>query len=368
MDKKLGELHRYTLTSGDPMDQIRLPTQRVRVGQNDQVIDECLQHQSSDVLEQLRLLKVLNFDQLKERICPEWKFDEQYEAWIEKFQRLGLTFEHEGIPAIRGIPLEEGQEGELYPVPSVEAFKGQFTVQDLLFARDMINEVNASTENTEEREDQYPQLLMTPFALPLKSIMEKMGPAIRKLAESPGWRERMNAVEDWEPVWRSWNLESDVSGDLLYFPNEFSNNSRGKTKCQVLQQQDTKNPLRGYQGLIVDGRREIDRATIIKSSGEEEQVQYKNAHDLLGELQVNGRSGLSPEDVLMLYLLGAERGDPFDQENTVWLLASYLNSARAVPVSFWFDHIARVVLRKDRPGHEWNGQGSRAARRAGSGR
>jgi len=259
--------------------------------------------------------------------------DAQYEGNLSRLTKYGVVETPEKsdeMPYIIGI------DSQHYPMPTFESI-----------LRKLTNEDKRVIETIDE-----PKLLISPFGMSLDAYIN-------------GVTNQRGELPQQIQAYRSFNLNNDRSGNLKYFVDQFKDLSGGFTKAQILQQTGQKNPFSGWQVLVIDGKSEIDGQTINKGKNAYGNDAYKGAIDFHEEYQEKGYDGLTPEDIITLYMIAMETGMPFDRDNYCWLLGCFLKSARAVPLSGWSSYDACVDFFAYSPEDGWRTHGSRAARRVG---
>ena len=233
------------------------------------------------------------------------------EQYIKRLQTLD-TFDffdsetHDSF-VIKGI------DGKKYPVPNIDEIRARLTPKKLKLI---------------EKRIKNPMLLIVPFAMPLKTIAEKVG------SKKGALPKQNSVVADDE-----WDVESDLPDrgkdkdgkdkeQLVYFPEKYNKvDPGGFSKSEILEAEGSLNSFPGWQVVVVEGASRVPKNTLGKS-----------AIKLKSEFDGAGLSGLTTEDWLMLHAEGVRIGVPFDdcKKNSVdLLLASYLKKYGGTPSAYW---------------------------------
>ena len=157
---------------------------------------------------------------------------EQYEKQVELMQRLGVVKSLEsGEFGIEGI------DGKEYPMPTPEQVNQR---------------IEESKELVEKKNEQgFTKLLLVPFGMKLKDLMEAYKKSIlahgasAKLFSAKKDPSNQNeqlvplAIDKNQPLynWDGYD-DADINGKLIYQPKEFSKNHKGKTKQEILKEQE----------------------------------------------------------------------------------------------------------------------------------
>ena len=207
----------------------------------------------------------------------------------------------------------KGVDGLPYRIPTLSQIKARLTPEKMKLI---------------EKHIKNPMLLVVPFAMPLRTIAEKVGQNIGTLDQNPIYT-------------KNYDIDSDLPDravdeeQLVYFPEKFDKSPYGGlTKSEILS--DPESPFPGWLVLVVDGTETTP-----------EDTRNKSAIDLKAEFDAAGLSGLTPEEWLLLHAEGAFSGKPFDdwkKNSQTWNLASYLKKADSVPASNWFPGDSQVYL------------------------
>jgi len=307
-DERLRQIEREAAL-GNPRAQVFLFKEELRTGSD--LVDLLQKEHRVDFLSLLVQQKVVTYEQIEQAICPSLGLNQQHSSRLDNLRRFQILENNEkgneGITAI---------DGNHYPPPTLEQIRAYLSIEMLR----LISQID------------QPTLLLVPFSMSLKSFEERVTSQRGELVE----QQRANVF---------WDLDYDRTGGLKYFPERFGNDPGGIEKSEILRSHDERNNFPGWQVIIVDGRENTDRESLIYSVGESDEVEFKDANNYLAEYREKGLSGLTPEDWLSLHLLAMESGNPFDSTVWCWNFASYLGSGISVPISKWSEDDNQVVLR-----------------------
>jgi len=252
-----------------------------------------------------------------------------------------------------------GIDGKEYPVPVQEQLQELFTRNQEL--------VNRKTQQG------FTQFQLTPLAMPIPQLMERVETALREHAAAGKFFEtKQNAADNdipvrvntREPVWIWERVRQALdTPTVVYFPRAYTaRDHQGLTKEEVMQ--DTRfcavpgwsvgliEPIaimpQPGQGKIIGGRKQFER--------------FSSPRDYLQTLShatYQGETGWTPEDFLTHFITRLERTNQVSHarkdSNALWLLGAYMpNSmpnALCVPVGYWAHHGGRLHLNAHRTGN-----------------
>jgi len=182
-----------------------------------------------------------------------------------------------------------------------------------------------------------PKLVITPVGMPLQTLAERV-------AGQNGRMKKGGEELEQADVSTNWDITSDKTGKMKYFPTQFDKNDHGGLTKQELLNSDT--PFPGWQVVFVDGEREVKDVN-------------KDAPTFLAEWQEKNYDPLTNEEIMMLHTEGVVNpfGDetearPFNGSKFEWALGSYLpeiSSNGALPVVFWDVDFRGLYLDYDFP-------------------
>jgi len=249
-----------------------------------------------------------------------------------------------------------GIDGKEYPLPTREQVVELFAHNRELVSRKV--------------PQGFERLELTPMAMPTTLLIDRMRAAIlNHAAEGKIYQTRRSPSDPLLPVrvntektvwiWETLRQALDT-GDLVYFPVEYSGNHRGQTKSEVvnngcicavpgwsvgLVEWLPIMPGQG-QGVTLGGRRQLE----IGSS----------PRDYLRTLQTQayfGETGKTLEDFITKFLTHLETTNEISNDvrdnNAVWCLGQYLKVpyAELVPTGRWFRDLGRARLDMHRTGN-----------------
>ena len=250
-----------------------------------------------------------------------------------------------------------GVDGKEYPLPSQEQ------IEELI------------AENIDLVYTKMPQgfdrLEITPVAMPISQLVDRLLAAInRHAAEGEIYQTRRSPCAPLIPVrvnkdkqvWIWETLRQAFETDeLVYFPEEYSSNHRGKTKLEVIHDGRVC-AISGWsiglvesfpimpeqrQGLTLGGRKQLE---IGCSPREYLQILQTESY--------HGETGNTLEDFLTRFLIclessGEVRNDISDF-NALWCLGQYFRApyAELVPTGRWIRDVGRMRLDMHRTGNK----------------
>jgi hypothetical protein len=242
-----------------------------------------------------------------------------------------------------------GIDGKEYLVPSQEQVVGLFAHHGELVSRKFLQG--------------FDRLELTPMAMPMPLLIDRMKAAILKhAAEGTIYQTKRSASDSLVPVrvnkekqvWIWDTLKQALDTDeLVYFPQEYSNNPRGLTKFEVvnngricafpgwsvgLVESFPIMPGQGH-GKTLGGRRQLE---IGSSPNEYLQTLQSQAYQ--------GETGKTLEDFITIFLTRLETtnevSNDVNDDNALWCLGQYLKISYAdlVPTGRWHRSVGRARL------------------------
>lgn len=258
---------------------------------------------------------------------------EQYTGRVDTLNKTGvLTL----LPRSESFGVL-GIDGKEYPIPTPEEFK---------------KIIQANAELIEQKVAQgFDRLELTPMAMPISLLIDRLKAAVLKHAtEGKIYRTRRTPsdpltpvnVDMEQPVWILDILKRVLdTGELVYFPQNYSKLHGGQTKKQVIDngqicavpgwsvglvESIPVIPQPG-QGNIVGGRRQLET--------------HASPQDYLKILQSStyaGETGRTLEDLIIEFLTHLhetnEVSNDWQDNNALWLLGHCLESG-SVPYGVW---------------------------------
>lgn len=250
-----------------------------------------------------------------------------------------------------------GIDGIEYPVPS------QAQVVKLI-------EVNGELVRKK-----YPQgfnrLELTPMAMPLPTLFNRLRIAITKHAsEKKIYQTKHSPTEPLMPVrvnsekqvWVWEKLDQAIGNDeLIYFPQEYSANHRGKTKLEAILDGNIC-ALPGWSVGLVEGSPIMPGQGKGNVIGGRQQLEVGNSpSEYLQALRTEfyqGETGKTIEDFIVKFLYHLNETNQVSNDrndsNALWCLGQYLKIeyAELVPTGWWHRNFGRVRLDLHRTGNK----------------
>ena len=268
--------------------------------------------------------------QLESQEFESLNLREQYEAQVQSLIESNII----DSGAIEGIDSKE------YPLPSYEA---------------VVERIKENKEMLEAKIEQgFTRLLMVPIAMSLDKLTDKYKESVlkhhkaKKLFASklnPSDPDLPLELNEKEPIW-VWDKyrNADISGELVYYPQEFSKNHQGKTKQELITNtKDTSTP--GWQVLLIEDLPNIPREKKGKTIGTRPQLEAnKTPNEYLKTIQTENayqnESGLTPEDWLILATSHLEETnqviDDYQGNGSIsYQIGGYFPSSGHVPNAYW---------------------------------
>jgi hypothetical protein len=254
----------------------------------------------------------------------------QYEGLVGVFTKTDVLHRLEsGEMGIVGI------DGNEYPIPTVE---------------DVLSQIREKAEVLGPKMEQgFRKLLVVPFGMKIDDLANKYGQVLLEHHQNG----TLFATKDEEsecdspleldtskPVWLS-NIygNADVSGELIYYPKEFSASSNGTTKGELLEAQGA-----GWKILLVEDLPNLPAQNFGKMVGSRLQLEANKTPTHYLELlnsdpMYENEIGMTPEDWLTYALLHLEETnqviDDLDGDGkAAYLPGAYFNMDY-VPLAFW---------------------------------
>ena len=286
----------------------------------------------------------------------------QYEANAKILNRSGLL---DILPETggKGIVSIDGKE---CPFPKIEDIEAVIRKNPELFRKKM--------------EQGFTELEITPFGLPLETIIKIVEKAIvRHHKEGKLFSTRKNPDDTAEkptplelnaeyPLyqWDGYN-KADPDGKIVYYPEEFSDNHHGKTKIEMLEQAEDK-MFKGYNIILRERNLNIPREGQGETKGGRKQLETnKKIREYLEILKTKkeyeGEVGLTPEDRLTIFLTHLEKTDEVIDDysgsgSISYQVGAYFPPDGDVPLSSWSRGYRRFRLSRSGPGDQDSDDGS----------
>jgi hypothetical protein len=278
--------------------------------------------------------------------------EREYARCVTALNRTGILTllpESESIGVI-------GIDGKEYPIPTQEQVVELF---------------NHTSELVSRKVPQgFDRLELTPMAMPTPLLIDRMKAAILKhAAEGKIFQTRRSPSDPLLPVhvntektvwiWDTLRQALDT-GELLYFPQEYSGNHRGQTKSEAVNNGRIC-AVPGWSVGLVESLPIMPGQGEGKTSGGRRQLEIGSSpREYLQTLQTEayfGETGKTLEDFITKFLthLGTtnEVSNDVQDNNALWCLGQYLKVtyAELVPTGRWFRDVGRVRLDMHRTGN-----------------
>lgn len=276
----------------------------------------------------------------------------QYNLRYESLKSVGILEKlASGEKGIIGLDRKE------YPIPSLDQVKAKIAEQ----------EQGLKTKI----EQGFIKLIIVPFALPLDTLKDKYGEALEKhyqdnkLTATNG--DKLELDEN-EPIW-AWDQydNADISGELVYYPEQFNQaNHNGQTKAELLKT-DLNN---GWQILLIEDLPDLPASGQGQTiSGRAQLEADQTPREYLAKLKTDpsykNEQGLTPEDWLTYAISQlAEKNQAIDdyqgQGKISYNLGAYFPASGCVPYGYWYRDDRQAFLSRCGSGYRASNRGVRA--------
>lgn len=236
-----------------------------------------------------------------------------------------------------------GIDGKEYPIPPVE---------------EVLRLISKKAGDLEPKMKQgFRILLLVPFGMRISDLAKIYGQALLKhhqngtlfaTKDEESERDSPLELDTSKPVWLSSIYGTDVSGELIYYPNEFSVSSNGTTKGELLETQRT-----GWKILLVEDLPNLPAQDFgVKVGGRLQLEASMTPREYLDRLKSDpmyaSEIGMTPEDWLTYALLHLEETnqviDDWDGNGkAAYLPGAYFNRDY-VPLAFWYSSFSVASL------------------------
>ncbi|MHB8105889.1 MAG: hypothetical protein ACYDH4_00460 [Candidatus Cryosericum sp.] len=250
-----------------------------------------------------------------------------------------------------------GIDGTEYPVPTHEQLKEVFARNKELVNRKM--------------QQGFTRLQFTPIGMSALQLIDLMRSAIvRHAAEGRIYQTRRSRSDPLVPVcvnaekqvWIWDTLEQALDTDeLVYFPQEYSNDHRGQTKLEVINNRRIC-AVPGWSVRLVENLRIMPEQGQGRTLGGRRQLETGySPREYLQTLQTEpyeGETGKTLEDFMTDFLTCLETTNEVSSDvndhNALWCLGQYLriSYAEVVPTGRWVRDVGRVRLDMHRTGNK----------------
>lgn len=243
-----------------------------------------------------------------------------------------------------------GIDNHSYPVPTLPEIRSALSSQPRL---------------GEKIAQGFTRLLLVPFGMSLDDLRGKYKETLLAADQAGGLNDSQgNAVplnrNDPLYTWEQYN-NADVTGTLLYDPQEFSRNHHGKTKSDLL---SSSSPS-GFQVLLVEDIAELPREGQGATIGSRPQLECnRTLEDYLQTLQTDHiyryETGLNPEAYIALAITRLrENGTVLNKGTYSFLTGVYFPSSGNVPYAGFDRGNRRAGLGAEGPVHRHGSFGAR---------
>jgi hypothetical protein len=280
-----------------------------------------------------------------DRMVSLFPIEREYARCVTALNRTGiLTL----LPKSESIGVI-GIDGKDYPVPTQEQVVELFNHNRELVGRKV--------------PQGFDRLELTPMAMPLPNLFDLMKVAILKFAaEGKIYQTRQSpsdplisvCVNQEKQVWVWDTLRQAIdTGELVYFPKEYSSNHRGQTKSEVVNNGRIC-AVPGWSVGLVESFPIMPKQGQAKTLGGRRQLEIGSSpNEYLQTLRseaYQGETGKTLEDLTTKFLTHLETtnevsNDVYDN-NGMWCLAHYLkiSYAEVVPTGHWHRSVGRIRL------------------------
>lgn len=258
----------------------------------------------------------------------------EYQRCVGSLNRVGIT---SLLPHKESLGIL-GPDGKEYPIPTPREIQGLFDANKALVK--------------EKMNQGFTRLALTPFAMPMQMLSERVKAAIRKHAQegkifqakqTPSDPDTPIAVNLEDPLymWES-ILTGEKTGDLVYFPKAYTKSHHGVSKDKVIISPDVC-AVPGWSIGLIEDARFLPREGQAKIIGGRRQLDNNHTpNDYLKALQgaqYKGESGWAPEDFLVDFVTRLEETNQvshdWDDYSALWLTGAFLPKEGFVPFGHW---------------------------------
>lgn len=287
---------------------------------------------------------------------PQKELKEQYESQKEILARAGV--------------LEKLSSGDL----GIKAIDNQ----EYVFPeyQEITKRIKENREMLKPKIEQgFSQLLIVPFGLKLDDLIEKYKQVILKhhqegklfaTKENPQDPDELLELDQTQPVWvRDKYQNADTNGELVYFPQEFSQNHQGKTKQEILKEQG------GYNVLLLEDLPNIPRRGQGKETKGRKQLEAgltpnKYLETLQTDPNHQNETGMTPEEQITYAIKHLEQtnqviDDYRGKASASYQLGAFFTASRDVSFAFWRRDRRQAFLGGDGPERSYSDDGVRGA-------
>jgi len=291
-------------------------------------------------------------------IEKEFGLKEKYDEMVNVLNKVGIL---ELLPKVKEAGII-GIDGKEYPVPTYKEI-----ISKMAERKDFL---------LKKKEQGFTELLITPFGMSLKILIDRTRKLIIKKHEQGKF-----FSTNGKPLEISKKLLIDVageykqgnadeSGELVYDIKKYhEKNHGGKTKKEILENKDKQKNFLGYRVMFLEDLAVLPVAGRgINKAGRkqlEANMRPKEYLELLEtEKQYQGERGLTPEDYLSYLLYYLYKNNQIIDNYLVkgtscWTINSYFYSKDLVTYSAWERYLERLILHRSRSSNKFDQGGVR---------
>jgi hypothetical protein len=281
-----------------------------------------------------------SFEQQREALAEKLRLREQYEQQIKTLNETGIL---EILPDSQELGIV-GIDGKGYPVPKYEEILTRITQERIELL-------------TKKFGQGFTQLLIVPFGMALNTLIDRYRRELLEhdsrgtLLSTDGQKlelDRKNPIYVWDTY-----HDADINGELVYEPQEFSENHQGKTKTQIIQEKGAWQvilvedlpdlPSKG-KGQTIAGRKQFEA----NQSSEEYLEAMQTDPQYQGEQGFNSETWLTLA-IAYLHNQNSQIDDWRGQGKACLLTSCYLKSTGNVLSADWFRDHRHADLDRDLP-------------------
>ena len=299
------------------------------------------------------------------------------DARVKEYARLITALNQTGILTV--LPRSErpgviGIDGEEYPIPTQEQLQKIFTRHKGLVAR--------------KRRQGFTRLQLTPIAMPLSELVDKVEGAVRKHAAAgaiirtkrdPGDADMPARVNAGKPpwIWDPVRQAMDTAG-LVYFPQTYSECDHGGSSKEEVMRETRFCAVPGWSVGLIEPIPVMPQQGQGEIKGGRSQLEaFSTPRDYLQTLSTSaceGETGWTLEDFLTHFLTQLDTTDQISHDrsdgNALWLLGTFMpnpgqrGKTNLVAVGYW--DRGRIYLSVHRSGNRFKMLAARSMVRLGT--
>lgn len=278
--------------------------------------------------------------------------------WEEQVRTLNETGIIELLPKSQDIGIVD-INGKEQPIP---------TYEQILESLNTKEQREAIEQKTEQG---FTKLLMVPMGLPIPVIIDRYRRLIKKKYEEGNLKSTDNEkleLNEEEPIYLEDTFkEPDIDNQLIYFPEQFTPDHRGKAKQELINQKQS------WQVMLIEDMPDIsaeDEGKTIKNrkqlEANQSPEQYLEAINTDKQYQHEQGPTIESELIYAITQL-KEKNQVIDdwqgKGKVCWLFGNYLpeqESSSRVPSFFWYRGRRQAYLIWSYPDHRPGNYGARS--------